>query len=194
MDEGNRRRFLNFVSELATNSIVTFMMRGLTAAGSPIRRQVFAMQQPTKISCLLSIVSLLKIELFHAMRQVYSPRKRTHRQLSYPEESTVAPNAIWLCAFGVLVSGFGFQVVPSPTTTNQETSKTLAEFPRRLRTNSQNELGGIKGRCSDSGCAGFQSACIVVVTGDGKQPGSAWLLPLASLATLTLIAFTSHRP
>jgi hypothetical protein len=158
MDEGNRRRFLNFVSELATNSIVTFMMRGLTAAGSPIRRQVFAMQQPTKISCLLSIVSLLKIELFHAMRQVYSPRKRTHRQLSYPEESTVAPNAIWLCAFGVLVSGFGFQVVHTSATTNQGMSKTLTEFHIACGTKSG------KWRCSDCGCEGFQSGCSVAVS------------------------------
>jgi hypothetical protein len=34
----------------------------------------------------------------------------------------------------------------------------------------KNESYGINWRCSDCGCAGFQSGCMVVVTRDGKEP------------------------
>jgi hypothetical protein len=33
----------------------------------------------------------------------------------------------------------------------------------------KNESLGISWRCTDYGCAGFQSGCMVVVTRDGKQ-------------------------
>jgi len=36
----------------------------------------------------------------------------------------------------------------------------------------KNESRGIKWRCSDCGCAGFQSGSVVVVTRDGKPFGS----------------------
>jgi hypothetical protein len=36
----------------------------------------------------------------------------------------------------------------------------------------KNESDGIRWRCSECGCAGFQSGCVVVVTIDGNQPGS----------------------
>jgi hypothetical protein len=46
----------------------------------------------------------------------YKYLENLRKQLSYIEESTVAPNVI--CALAV--SSFWFQVVPSPATTNQE--------------------------------------------------------------------------
>jgi hypothetical protein len=45
-------------------------------------------------------------------------------------------------------------------------------LPKSQGRKKENESGGIKWRCSDCGCAGFQSGCVVVVTRDGKQPGS----------------------
>jgi hypothetical protein len=45
-------------------------------------------------------------------------------------------------------------------------------FPVSRGRKRKSEPGEISWRCSDCGCAGFQSGCIVVVTRDGKQPGS----------------------
>jgi len=42
-------------------------------------------------------------------------------------------------------------------------------FPKS-RGRKKNESRGIKWRCSDCCCAGFQSGCMVVVTRDGKEP------------------------
>jgi hypothetical protein len=41
-------------------------------------------------------------------------------------------------------------------------------FPKSLGRKKKNEPDGINWRCSDCGCAGFQSGCMVVVTRDGK--------------------------
>src|SRR6266566_1706963 len=56
-------------------------------------------------------------------------------------------------------------------------------FSKEPGSKSKNESAGIKWRCSDCGCAGFQSGCLVVVTRDGNQRGSVcfydwplWLL------------------
>jgi hypothetical protein len=45
-------------------------------------------------------------------------------------------------------------------------------FPKIRGRKNKNESGGINWRCSNCGCAGFQSGCLVVVTKDAKQPGS----------------------
>jgi len=52
---------------------------------------------------------------------------------------------------------------------------------RKGRGRKKNESREINWQCSDCGCAGFQSGCTVVVTRDGKQPGSVSILRLASL-------------
>jgi len=54
----------------------------------------------------------------------------------------------------------------------------LAEFPHRLRDQQQERTRWNQLACSGCGCAGFQSGCMVVVTRDGKQRGSVWLLHL----------------
>jgi len=54
----------------------------------------------------------------------------------------------------------------------------LAEFPHRLRDQQQERTRWNQLACSECGCAGFQSGCMVVVTRDGKQRGSVWLLHL----------------
>jgi hypothetical protein len=43
-------------------------------------------------------------------------------------------------------------------------------FPKSRRRKKENESRGINWRCSDCGCAGFQSGCVVVVTRNGKEP------------------------
>jgi predicted nuclease of predicted toxin-antitoxin system len=77
------------------------------------------------------------------------------------------PDVIRLCAFAV--SGFGFQVVLSPATANQKTSKTLLSSHIALGTNRKNRSDVIKWRCCECGCAGFQSGCIVVVTRETRN-------------------------
>jgi hypothetical protein len=57
------------------------------------------------------------------------------------------------------------------TTSNEETAKTLTEFSHTRETNKKTESRGTKWRCSDCGCTGFQSGC-VVVTKEGMQSGS----------------------
>jgi hypothetical protein len=44
----------------------------------------------------------------------------------------------------------------------------------------KNESRRIKWCCSDCGCVGFQSGCIVVVTSDGKKPEVSDLLSAES--------------
>jgi len=43
-------------------------------------------------------------------------------------------------------------------------------FPESRGRKQRNESRGIKWCCSDCGCSGFQSGCLVVVTRDGNQP------------------------
>jgi hypothetical protein len=43
-------------------------------------------------------------------------------------------------------------------------------FPESRGSKRKNESGGINWRCSDCGCTGFQSGCVVVVTSGGNNP------------------------
>ena len=55
---------------------------------------------------------------------------------------------------------------------NPECDSDKIVFPKRRANKRKNESVGIKWRCSDCACTGFQSSCMVVVTRDGKQLGS----------------------